>query len=81
MPKSLDQAIGCWTTNPDALQGRLKLLSLSVRASKRITERNQDPRKLYEELKIMLRRIDSFKEIAASAQARCKEIIETGECK
>lgn len=77
--KMLDQAIGCWTTSPDAMAHRITLLRQSVAACRRRTIRNQKPALLREELVVLRKRLLAMVDLVDSAIARCDVIIENKE--
>lgn len=78
--KTLDQAIGCWTTNVDGgLIAKVALIKASVLACKHITLRNNSPRVLLNELELLQKRIDTIRDLARAAHRRCQQIIDTKE--
>jgi hypothetical protein len=77
--KTLEQAIGCWTVNPDGFRTRIQLISQSARVCNLFTQQNKPPAELLSELQFMRRRIASLTEVVDSAIVRCEAIISTGE--
>jgi hypothetical protein len=78
MGKSLEAAIGCWTTSPDGLVHISGLVRQSVMAAKRATE-SGNIKKLYQEIAIMRKRIRVLDDLALATSVRLNEIITTKE--
>jgi hypothetical protein len=77
--KTLEQAIGCWTVDPDGFRTRIQLISQSGRVCCLFTKQNKPPQELLSELQFMRRRIGSLTEVVDAAIVRCTAIINTGE--
>lgn len=80
--KSLENAIGCWTVNPD--YNSLPVLAKGVREAaiwcRRATlSKKSDPAFLRRDLKILRARLDAMVEVTDSAIVRCQQIIDTNE--
>jgi hypothetical protein len=78
MRKTLDDAIGCWTTSDDGLGHSAAFINQSVRNIQRATKKNT-PLILLTELKLLHRRLNAMTELALHASVRCQNIIETNE--
>jgi hypothetical protein len=78
--KTLDDAIGCWTTRPDwnSVVPYSKLISNSAKACRRETLRN-NPMKLVAELEILRNRLNGMLELTTDAERRLAQIIATNE--
>lgn len=78
--KTLDQAIGCWTVNPDynSLVCMAKHVSKSARLCRDRTLSGR-PAKLAEELRVLRGRLAAMIETTDDAVRRCAEIIDTNE--
>lgn len=79
--KTLEDAIGCWTTDPSALHSRHIMVGQSLKSCRRLTQENADPERLLAELRLLQERTKSFAEIVASGVTRCAAIIEGEECR
>lgn len=81
MYKTLNDAIGCWTVNPN--YNSLPHLAMTIRSSavscRCKTLRNYHPQLLLDELKVLRRRLDAMIETTDSAVTRCQQIIDTKE--
>ena len=81
MTKTLNEAIGCWTTNLD--YNCLTVLASMVKATatrcRRLTLQNTSPAVLLSELELLRKRLEATTETTNSAIKRCKEIIATNE--
>jgi hypothetical protein len=82
MSKRLEDAIGCWTTNPDGLLSRARGVTESVKACALVTRRGKgsDDALLMSELELLQRRVESLDEIVKGALKRIREIVSTDEC-
>ena len=78
MAKTLDEAIGCWTTSNDGLISHSKNISEAVRWCHQKTNKG-NPRSLITDLLILRGRLGAMVEITDGALARCTEIIATNE--
>lgn len=76
-PKTLLDAIGCWTDADDGLRNHALLVSQSVAVCRRRTRNNEAPTKLLDELTLLRKRIDSLTDMTDAAITRCRQIIET----
>ena len=77
MPKTLEEAIGCWTIDPQGLAGSVKAVADSIYACAKITRRNRSPRTLLCELKLLDHRLDVLADDVDTALRRCRELIST----
>jgi hypothetical protein len=75
MPKKLEEAIGCWTTDPQGLAGSAKAVADSIYACAEITRRNRSPRTLLCELKLLDHRLEVLANDIDTAVRRCREVI------
>lgn len=80
MPKSLEDAIGCWTTATEwhTLKSLAELCKDSGRGAAKATKKN-DPDWLMDELLLLKERIKSLDGMTTDAINRLKAIIETNE--
>ena len=76
--KTLEDAIGCWTTSQEGLKSKAALIANSVKFCRFRTEEN-NPQKLLKELRLLKDRISTIKELTVDAIERCHEIINTEE--
>ena len=78
---SLEDAIGCWTTNREygSLDVRATLILSSARFCRRKTLKG-DPHTLLPELRLLRSRLESMMEITDGAIRRCEEIIADNLC-
>lgn len=72
--KTLEDAIGCWTTSEDGMHDRGEMIVQSIRAVKRQTKRNNTDR-LFEELHLLHRRLTSTLELTNDAMRRLHIIV------
>ena len=78
--KTLEDAIGCWTTNPE-YNGLVQIASI-VGASARLCRTktlNNNPQGLLEELELLQKRVNTMEELTNDTIRRCREIINTNE--
>ena len=78
--KTLEQAIGCWTVNPNynSLVCMARHISESTRHCRHKTLRN-NPSALAAELRVLRGRLEAMIETTNDAIKRCAEIINTNE--
>lgn len=80
MPKSLNDAIGCWTTDKGGLPWRGTLVMDSINRCKRGTIKgNAAPEALKGELELLKGRAQSLLDLTEEALKRCQYIIDTKE--
>lgn len=80
MPKSLEDAIGCWTVNPsyNSLPTLARMVLETTKCCRRTTQRG-NPDKLKADLSDLYSQASSLRELAESAIHRLNQIIETKE--
>lgn len=80
MSKTLEEAIGCWTTNAEynALFKMSHMVKQTAYDCRRLTIKG-NPQKLLPELVLLRNRLESMLDVTNSAIRRCQEIIETNE--
>lgn len=78
--KTLEEAIGCWTVNPDykSLPELAKAITQAAVWCRSATKRNKID-DLKRDLRILRARLDSMIEVTDSAITRCQQIIDTKE--
>jgi hypothetical protein len=76
--KTLEDAIGCWTTADDGLGHSAALINQSVRNVQRATKKNA-ALVLQAELDLLHRRLNTMAELTIHASLRCRNIITTNE--
>lgn len=79
--KTLEQAIGCWTTNKQYNSLPVlcrRVLDTATRCS-RITKRNKKLEILLEELDLLIKQINTLLKLAEDTRNRCMKIITTDE--
>ena len=79
MTKTLQDAIGCWTTYSGGLHDKILLLRQSRQACARLTRQNKSAEHLLDELMLFHQRAETLLEMLQDAERRCREIIETEE--
>ena len=80
MPKTLEAAIGCWTSNKEynSLIHQSRKIGIAAQSCRRYTLANK-PAQLEIELKVLRNRLETMLELTKDAQRRITEIMQTGE--
>jgi hypothetical protein len=80
MPKTLEAAIGCWTSDKDynSLIHQSHKIGIAAQSCRRYTLANK-PVQLEIELKVLRNRLETMLELTIDAQRRITEIMQTGE--
>lgn len=80
MPKSLNDAIGCWTTDTGGLLWRGSLVMEAVRKCRYATQlKSNNPERLKVELDLLKARTEALLDLTKDAQKRLQYIVETKE--
>ena len=80
MPKTLEDAIGCWTSNKEfnSLIHQSRKVSIAAQSCRKYTIADK-PAQLGMELVVLRKRLETMLETTIDTQRRFTEIMETGE--
>ena len=80
MPKTLEEAIGCWTSNKEfnSLIHQSRKIGIAAQSVRKYTITNK-PAQLGIELGVLRKRLETMLQLAIDAQRRFTEIMETNE--